>query len=231
MKFIARSLVLAIAFCATAIQAATSTPLPRRAAVVLATAGKLEVSLDGKTFHRAKKGEIFYEGAVFRTGRSGSADLFFRRIGTMVRLLPGSELELEKLQRKEGEKGISVNETILSLHKGRVFTFVRVLFPESTFQVRTEKGLATLKGSGTGRYDIAANGRFVTGKSSRSSLKVIVEGEERIIAPGELFNIRDKKVTPLAPSESESLLLEMDELQRLAEVLAPDLTPGEMEKR
>ncbi len=210
---------------------AVSEALPPRVVIVLAVDGKLEASTDGKKFHRVRKGATLSEGTVVRVEGAGHADLFFRRIGTMVRLMPKTELKIETLKWRRNSEGVVVKDTTLDLRKGRVFAFVRVLFPESKFQVRTEMGLATLKGSGTGRYDIGADGRFVVGKSSRSSLKVIIDGNERVVDPGNIFNAREKRVSPLAPSDSEMLIIEIDELQSLAEQLTPAPTQDELPKK
>lgn len=204
-----------------------SDPLPARGVLVLAVKGGLKVSTDGKKFERARSGQRYSEGAIFRTS-SGHADLFFRRIGTMVRILPNSEVRMEKLEIHRNPQGILVKDTLLDLRKGRIITFVRVLFPESKFQVRTDLGIATVAGAGTGRYDIGANGRFVTAKSSSSALKVVIDGNERLIAPGEAYAAKSKKLQPLRPSEREILLIEADELEALAQQLTPPPAADEL---
>lgn len=211
-------------------QAATGGALPERDVLVLNSSGNLRVSMDGKKFKAARRGESYKEGAIFRAS-GGPADLFFRRIGTMVRLMPGAELEVEKLVWHRNAEGRIVKETVLDLRHGRVLTFVRVLFPESKFQVRTEAGLATVAGAGTGRYDIGANGRFVAAKSSSSALKVVVEGEERMVAPGEAYATKHKKLQPIRPSEREMMLIEADELEALAQQLTAPPSEDELPVR
>ncbi len=220
-------LLLIPAWSVTVQAAPENPPLAPRAALALSVAGRLEVSADGRKFKTAHQGDTFSEGSTLRLKGSGHTDIFFRRIGTMVRLMPKTELRIETLEQHYNPEGKVVKTTILDLKKGRVFAFVRVLFPQSRFQVKTVKGLGTLQGSGTGRYDIHANGRFVAGKSSRSSLKVIVEGEERSIEPGNVFNVSDGKTIPLAPSEAEMIVLQIDELERLAELLTPEPAANE----
>lgn len=227
-SFLSVLLLLYVQEAAHPVFASDLPPLSPRVALALSVVGKLEVSADGKKFKAAHQGDTFSEGAILRVKGSGHTDIFFRRIGTMVRLMPRTQLKIDTLEQHYNPEGKVVKTTVLELKKGRLFAFVRVLFPQSKFQVKTENGLATLQGSGTGRYDIQSNGRFVAGKSSRSSLKVIVEGEERSIEPGNVFNSAEGKTIPLAPSEAELIVLQIDELQRLSELLTPEPAPNEL---
>lgn len=186
--------------------------------MVLKSEGFLKVAREGKKFERARRDREYGEGSVFRV-TGGHADIFFRQIGTMVRLLPGAELRVETLKSQRKENGLIAKDTLLDLRAGRILTFVRVQFPESRFQVRTAKGLATVTGAGTGRYDIGAAGRFVTAKSSSSALKVVLDGNERYIAPGEAYATRNRKLEPIRPSKNELFLIQVDELEAMAQQL------------
>src|SRR5438046_2155560 len=70
------------------------------AASALDVQGPCKYSKDGKSFHPLKKDMQIPEHAVIRTGSSGTADLFLRRMGTTVRLKPDSEISLDRIKQK-----------------------------------------------------------------------------------------------------------------------------------
>jgi len=169
--------------------------LPRAHAV--SVRGKCEYSDDGTTFTELKSGHIFKQGDVVRTGENARADLFFRRIGTTVRLQSGTEIKLETMTR-ETKDGAPVMKTLLDLRKGRIFTVVRSLVPGSTFEIRNAAGRSVVEGGGgKGRYIITADGTHVTEKGSVVPLKVIGETGVTVIAPGMKYSAKEgKQVTP-----------------------------------
>ena len=122
-------------------------------AVVLAVNGKCESSSDGVTFTPMQAGQIFEEGAVVRTGQEGRTDLFFRRIGTTVRLQSGTEVKLEKMTRRMKD-GQPVMNTLLDLRTGRIFTVVRSLVPGSTIEIRNAAGRSVMEGGEIGRAHV-----------------------------------------------------------------------------
>ena len=131
-------------------------------AVVLSVRGVCERSKDGKTFTKLRVGQVLTQGTVVRTGEDARSDLFFRRIGTTVRVQPGTEMKMEKMTRTvKGDK--TVLETLLDLRTGRIFTVVRALIPDSTFEIRNAAGRSMVEGGGgKGRYIITADGTHVT---------------------------------------------------------------------
>jgi hypothetical protein len=210
----------------TSVQISETSDLPQ--ALVLSVNGKCDYSEDGTTFTALKAGRVFNQGAVVRTGAEARTDLFFRRIGTTVRLQPGTEVKLEKMTRylKDGQP---VMETLLDLRSGRIFTVVRSLVPGSTFEIRNAAGRSVVEGGGgKGRYIITADGTHVTDKNSVVPLKVIGETGVTVIAPGQKFNAKDGKMFALAAPEAVEALIDFDELDSLAEQLTP---PEELPKR
>jgi hypothetical protein len=190
-------------------------------ALVLSVRGKCDCSEDGTRFLPLRAGHLLKQGAVLRTGADARADLFFRRIGTTVRLQEGSEVKLEKMARhlKDGKP---VMETLLDLRTGRIFTVVRSLVPGSTFEIRNSAGRSVVEGGGgTGRYIITADGTHVTDKNSVVPLKVIRETGITVIEPGQEFNAKEGKVLPVDPHEGVDMLIQIDELDSLAEQLSP----------
>lgn len=160
---------------------------------------------------------VLNQGAVVRTGADSHVDLFFRRIGTTVRLQPDSEVKFEKMARHMSN-GVPAMETVLAVRAGRIFTVVRSLVPGSTFEIRNEAGRAVVEGGGgKGRYIITADGTHVTEKGSAVPLKVIGESGITVIGPGMKYSAKEGKVLPLETSAAEQFLIDFDALDSLAD--------------
>jgi hypothetical protein len=211
-------------------------------AVLISIAGKCEYSEDGVRFtdltskqtfviptirpggppgKESSSPFVFSQGAVLRTGADSHIDVFFRRIGTTVRLQPDTEIKLEKMERQMKD-GVPVMNTLLALRTGRIFTVVRSLVPGSTLEIRNAAGRSVVEGGGgKGRYIITADGTHVTEKGSVIPLKVIGETGVTIIEPGMKYSAKDGKVFPLESPESVKFLIDFDELDSQAEQFFP----------
>ncbi len=207
-------------------------------AVVVSLQGKCEYSLDGVHFKALDSKQVynvttvrpgqlttrevnpsfaFNQGAIIRTGEDSHIDIFFRRIGTTVRLQPATEVKIEKMARhmKDGQP---VLQTLLDLRTGRIFTVVRSLVPGSTFEIRNAAGRSVVEGGGgKGRYIITADGTHVTDNKSVVPLKVIGETGVTVIAPGMKYSAAEGRPLPLAAPETVKWLIEFDELDALGE--------------
>lgn len=189
-------------------------------AVVLTVHGRCDYSEDGTTFSAFKAGQVFKQGALVRTADGARADLFFRRIGTTVRLQSGTEVKLEKLERHMKD-GVPVMDTLLELRTGRIFTVVRSLIPGCTLEIRNAAGRSIVEGGGgKGRYIITADGTHVTEKDSAVPLKIIRENGVTVIEPGMTFNAKEGKMFALEPTAAVQMLIEFDELDAVAETEA-----------
>ena len=186
-------------------------------AIVISTVGKCEYSQDGTTFAAFKDDHIFRQGEVIRTGEKSRTDIFFKRIGTTVRLQAGTEVKLEKMERhmKDGQP---VMDTLVALHTGRIFTVIRSLVSGSTFEIRNAAGRSVVEGGGgEGRYIITADGTHVTSKDSVAPLKVVRETGITVIEPSMKFNAKEGKMLPLNAPEAVELLIDIDELHSVAD--------------
>ncbi len=217
------------------VQISEDTAIPN--AILMSLQGKCSYSVDGTNFVRmesndvfemrpasgrandsskAKTPLVFTQGMVVRTEEDSRVDLFFRRVGTTVRLQPGTEIRLEKMERRmRGDQ--SVMDTLLAIEKGRIFIAVRSLVSGSTFEIRNAAGRSVVEGGGRGRYIVTADGTLVAEKGSVAPLKVIGETGVTLIAPGMQFNGKEGKMLPLEATEAVKLLIEFDELDSLAE--------------
>lgn len=192
-------------------------------AIVISLEGKCEVSTDGKTFTELKKQDMLFQGAVIRAGKDAHADLFFRRIGTTVRLQPETEVLLESMTReiKDGEPEM---KTLLDLRKGRIFTVVRSLVPGCTFEIRNAAGRSVVEGGGgKGRYIITADGTHVADSNSAAPLKVIGETGITVVAPGQQFNKKEGKAFHVDAPAAVQGLIDFDELDQMGEKAAAEL--------
>ncbi len=210
-------------------------------AVVIAVDGECEYSDDGVTFKKLDSEHIFLkglpvlpganssaepkaqftlnEGAVIRTGENSKTDIFFRRIGTTIRVQPNSEVKFEKMRRST-ESGAPVLETLVHLRKGRIFTVVRSLVAGSTFEIRNAAGRSVVEGApkgGMGRYIITADGTQVADKTSSIPIKLIADKGVTIIKPGQIFDSKEGKMLDALTPETVLTLIEFDELNALAE--------------
>jgi hypothetical protein len=185
-------------------------------AVVISVHGRCEYSEDGSAFTELKTNQILTQGAVLRTLDDARADLFFRRIGTTVRLQADTEVRLEKMARSLKD-GAAEMETLLDLRKGRIFTVVRSLVPGSTFEIRNAAGRSVVEGGGSGRYIITADGTQVADKASSVPLKVIGDTGITVISPGQIFRAKEGKMLPIDASDKVLTLIQFDELATLAE--------------
>jgi len=94
------------------------------------------------------------------------------------------------------------------------------LVPGSTLEIRNAAGRSVVEGGGgKGRYIITADGTHVTEKGSSVPLKVIRETGVTVIAPGMKYSAKEGKVFSLAAPEAVEVLLDLDELDLLAEKL------------
>ncbi|MBA4149525.1 MAG: hypothetical protein H0X66_15540 [Verrucomicrobia bacterium] len=186
-------------------------------AVVVSVKGKCDYSEDGATFTKLEEKQVLKEGVVLRTGEGARADIFFRRIGTTMRLQEQTELTIENMSRHTTD-GDPVMRTLLDLKKGRIFTVVRSFVPGSTLEIRNAAGRSVVEGGGTkGRYIITADGTQVADKDSDIPLKVIGQTGVTIITPGQKFLAEEGKLLPHDPSEAVLTFIEFDELQALME--------------
>jgi len=191
---------------------AVSDIAPPPNAMTLSVHGKCDYSADGVTFTKLVKGHDFEQGAFIRTGEDARTDLFIRRTGTIVRLQPGTEIQLEKMTSSMKD-GLPIEHTLLDLRAGRIFAVVRSEVAGSTLEISNAAGCSVVEGSGVGKYIITADGTHVTAKGSVIPLKVIGENGITIIAAGQQFSRKNGKKFAASTSRWVKDLIEIDELQ------------------
>ena len=194
---------------------------PQPTAMTLSARGMCVYSMDGVTFNKLEQGQILEQGAVVRTGENAWMDLFFRRMGTTVRLQAGTECKIEKMTLAI-RGGLPVVHTLLNLRTGRIFTVVRSVVAGSTLEIRNAAGRSVVEGSGIGRYIITSDGTHVTAEGSVIPLKVVGENGITVVAAGQQFDKKDGKMLPVDSNAWVKDLIQLDELQAAGEDLIPD---------
>ena len=186
-------------------------------AVVIRSQGICEFTPGGDiAFAPLKKDQVLYQDAIVRTANHATVDLFFRRIGTTVRLQEKSEVKLETMTHTPAEK-VPKSETLLDLRQGRVFIAVRSVVSGSTLEVRNIAGRSVIEGGGVGRYIVTADGTQVVDKGSAIPLKVIGSTGVTVIVPGTAYRSAEGKMQAVEPSEAVKTMIQFDQLQDLGE--------------
>jgi len=209
-----------VASPASPLQPGSPDILDQPTAMTVSSVGKCECSEDGVTFTNLAKGRILKQGATVRTGDDARTDLFFRRMGTTIRLQAGSELRIEKMTLTIKD-GLPVVNTLLDLRKGRIFTVVRSSVAGSTLEIKNAAGRSVVEGSGIGRYIITADGTHVAAQGSAIPLKLVREDGITIIAAGQQFDPKAGKPFAASPPLWVKDMIELDELQALTEEPVP----------
>jgi hypothetical protein len=196
----------------------------RPTAMTLSVRGGCDYSEDGVTFTKLERTHVLDEGAIVRTGKNASADLFLRRTGTAIRLQPGTEIKLEKMT-VTNKDGLPVVHTLLDLRNGRIFAVVRSAVARSTLEIRNAAGRSVVEGSGIGRYIITADGTHVSAEGSIIPLKVIGENGITIVAAGQQFKSKHGKMLSVSPSSWVKEFIELDDLEASTEKLSLEKSP------
>jgi hypothetical protein len=194
---------------------------PTPDAVTIASNGKCDYSRDGVTFAKLEHGQLLEQGATVRTSQDARADLFFRRMGTTVRLQAGTEIKIEKMAVTMKD-GLPMVHTLLDLRAGAIFTVVRSEVAGSTLEIRNAAGRSVVEGSGIGRYIITADGTHVTAEGSAIPMKVIGENGITIVAAGQQFARKDGKMLPVDSNAWVKEMIQLDQVQAAGEDLVPD---------
>lgn len=193
-------------------------PIPQ--GVVLSINGSCLYSTDGQDFKKLKVGQILEEGAHIKTGKDSRVDLFLRRLAISIRITSESEVRLEKMAKYKKDEVLYV-QTILDLKAGQLFCFVRGVVPNSKFEVKHAGVRSVLEGEGDGGYAVRADSAAVAPRKTFTPLKVVSETGTSVVAPGQRFDIKQKKTMELAATEVEETMVHLDELQALADLLSP----------
>ena len=173
---------------------------PPVSAIALDVQGSCKFSLDGKKFHDLKNNTELPRKATVKTGSSGHAELFVKRMGATIRLEPNSEIKLERFQQI-GKEHIDLN-TKVQVVKGKAITVIHANVPGSSLDLKNAGG---------------------------KSLTDPVLGSRYIVTATEIDNRGPEAArADFSPKMKEAIKeqMEFDELQALAEAWRDDENPG-----
>ena len=175
---------------------------PPISAIALDVQGSCKYSTDGKKFRTLKKLTELPKKAVVKTGSSGSAELFIRRMGATIRLEPNSEVILERIEQSGKAEHQELN-TKVNVRKGKAVTVVHANIPGSSLDIKNVGGKSVTDPVLGSRYVVSADSVQDAGPET---------------APA-----GDSNVKMLAAIKEQ---MELDEVQALAETWKNDQNPG-----
>jgi hypothetical protein len=176
---------------------------PPVSAFALDVQGSCKYSTDGKKFRTLKKDMELPKKAVVKTGSSGSAELFIRRMGATIRLEPNSEVILERIQQSGKAEHQEQLNTKVNIRKGKAVTVVHANIPGSSLDIQNVGGKSVTDPVLGSRYVVSANSVQDAGPET---------------APAADYNVK------MQAAIKEQM--ELDEVQALAETWKNDQNPG-----
>jgi hypothetical protein len=154
-------------------------------------------------------GATLESGAVIRTASDGAADLFFAWSGTVLRLIPGTELRVDRLTSSPTEIE-NITDTRLFLVKGSVVGSQRKLPKASSFAIVTASGEAVIRGT---EYLVRDDGA-VTVLSGAVNVKYNNphdQGPKKFtVEAGQSFDPATRSVVPTTPAFLQNIAYHID---------------------
>jgi hypothetical protein len=178
----------------------------RIAAIALGAKGSCKYSTDGKRFSKIRKQSEIPEGSIVRTGRTGSADLFLKRMGATVRLKPNSEIRLERTEYATKDNQFEMKSAV-EFRKGKMLAVTHANVPGSTLTIKNATGNSLKAPVAGGRYVVSPN-------------SIQDAGPEKLPAGAD-----DETFSPQMTAAIQEQM-EFDEIQALAESWSEPKTSG-----
>ena len=169
----------------------------------------------GGGFRRLRSNHTLFQNAVVRTGKNGSVDLFLRRVGTSVRLQPGTEMVLEQMSRSTAG-GLPQTETLLHVLSGRIYIVTGPPLAGNTVEIRNAAGRSVVEG-GVGRYVVTADGSQFSENGSIVPPNTAGASGITPIFPGRVYPTREDELRPFEYSEEVQTMMQFDRVQDMGE--------------
>ncbi len=185
--------------------------------LVQAVHGLATYSVSGGQTLPVKENLVISGGATINTPADATVDLILQYNGTVLRLMPGSTLKFDKLNKESGAEG-AITETSLNLVAGSIIGSQRKLASPSTFQVNIPGGVATIKGT---EYVVRADGAVSV---LSGSVQVIYNlpkngGSVKVtITAGNSFNPATGKVVTTSPEFLQNQIADINTVRQNAKV-------------
>jgi|SwirhirootsSR2_FD_contig_71_188657_length_963_multi_10_in_0_out_0_1 hypothetical protein len=185
--------------------------------LVQAVHGVATYSVSGGKILPVKENLVLTRGATVKTAPDSTVDLILQYNGTVLRLLPGSTLKFDKLNKESVSEG-TITETSLNLVSGSILGSQRKLATPSTFEVNIPGGVATIKGT---EYVVRADGAVsVISGSVQVTYNLPQNGGsvKVTVTAGNSFNPATGKVVTTDSSYLQNLIADIDTVRQNAKV-------------
>ncbi len=185
--------------------------------LIQGTHGTVKYSTGDTAWRVLEPGTVLGRGAVIRTGADSTADLILQYNGTVLRMIPNSELGLEKLDKELTGQDV-ITETSLRLQSGGVVGSQRKLAKPSIFAINTPSGTATIRGT---EYLVRADGA-VTVLSGTVTVNYNLPGGggsvKVSVAAGFSFDPATGQVVPTTPAYLTNITDDINTVRHNAQV-------------
>lgn len=185
--------------------------------LVKAVHGLATYSTDHTTWRALQPDAVLGPGAVLRTGDDATVDLVMEDSGTALRMTPGTELELAKLNTEVAGEQL-ITETTLNLKSGAIIGSQRKLSKPSRFDINLPGGVATIRGT---EYLVRSDGA-VTCISGEVQVQYISPGkrgridiESAQVAAGFSFDPATGKVVRTTPAYLKNIIADVKAVRDL----------------
>jgi hypothetical protein len=211
-RLFAKLVACGVAFVAATV-VSTTQAAQGTAKVQVIRNGSAEFTEDGSTWKKLSVGTVLKAGSTVKTDASAVVDLFLKANGPVVRVTPGSSLELTTLTFDQAD-GETVITTELGLSSGRILGSVKKLAAASKYDVKTPVGTCGIRGT---KYDISAAGRVLVVEGT-VVVRYTVNGVQTtfVVQVNQVFdptaNNGQGAVTDVDPVEARRLLDEINSI-------------------
>jgi len=183
---------------------------------IKAVSGEVLSCSNGIVFQMVHAGDTIDRGTVLKTGTDSTADLILQDSGTVLRMLPESELKFSHLTKQPAGEQI-VTDTGLKLIKGSIIGAQRKLAVPSHFDIATSKNVATIVGT---EYVVNASGA-VTVLEGQVSINFNLPGNggsvKVSIPQGYSFNPATGTVVPTSAQFLKNITADVNTVQQNAQ--------------
>jgi hypothetical protein len=206
-----------LAVCLANYLAPANAQLQSGQVLVKAVQGSASYSVKGGQALPLKENLVLSRGAVLKTGPNSTVDLILQYNGTVLRLMPGSTLGFDKLNKEDASEA-TITETSLNLVAGSILGSQRKLATPSTFEVNIPGGVATIKGT---EYLVRSDGAVTV---LSGSVQVIYNlphngGSVKVTVPaGSSFNPATGTVVPTTAAFLQNIIADIDTVRQNAKV-------------
>ena len=212
-----RAVLSLLAACLASYLSSANAEVQSGQVLVHAVQGAATYSVNGGKAMPLKENVVLSRGAIVKTPAESTVDLILQYNGTVLRLMPGSTLTFDKLNKESAAEG-TITETSLHLVAGSILGSQRKLASPSTFEVNIPGGVATIKGT---EYLVRADGAVSV---LSGSVQVIYNlphngGSVKVTVPaGSSFNPASGKVVTTTSAFLMNIIADIDTVRQNAKV-------------